>query len=128
MTAVAQHLIMIDSADRDFVKYASESEYTISLPTTYKDVVRAALVSAEIPSTYDTVCAARGNSSLVMSVGASAATTVTVPDGRYATVDALVAALQTALNAAFSPVTFTATATAPAATVGPRSPTARRRP
>lgn len=96
--------IHIDSRDRNFDLYPSSSRFVIDLPETLKNVSGAVLVSAELPLSYYIFSQARGTTTLRVSTGGPA-TDVTIPDGNYSTVTMAIA-LETALNAAFSPTTF----------------------
>lgn len=97
--------VHIDSRDRDYDVYPTASEFSIELPETLKNVSSAVLVSAELPLSYYVFSAARGNTSLTVGLNGTSRT-VTIPDGNYTT-SSMTTALQAALNAAFSPGTFT---------------------
>lgn len=103
--------IHIDSRGRDYDVHPSSSSFVVELPETLKNVSSAVLVSAELPLSYYVFSAARGNTSLTVSLGATTHT-VTIPDGNYTTAQ-MQAALQAALDTAFgSPGVVTATISA----------------
>ena len=91
--------VHVDSRDRDFALHPDSSSFVIRLPEALKNVSSAVLVTAELPLTYYVFSAARGNTSLAVTVGATTAT-ATIPDGNY-TAAAMAEALQAALRAAF---------------------------
>lgn len=99
--------LLVDSRDRDYAKYPSASQYVVNLPQTLNNVKSAVLISAEMPSTYYVFTAAKGTTSLRVTVNVTTAT-VTIPDGNYTTTT-MAAALKTALEAAFAGTTFTIT-------------------
>lgn len=99
-----RHIITIDSADRS-VAYPSSSAYTIQLPADFKNIVRARLISAEIPGSFYVFAAALGNTSLKVNT-----TVVTIPDGNY-TVTTLTAAVETAIKTVLASATVTFNAT-----------------
>lgn len=99
--------VLVDSRDRDYDAYPSSSEFVVELPEALKNVSSAVLVSAELPLSYYVFAAARGNTSLTVTVDGFTQT-VTVPDGNY-TSAAMAAALKSALEAAFVPAVFTVT-------------------
>ena len=92
--------LMIDSRDRDYDLYPTPNAYVVRLPETLRRVTAARLVTAEIPSSFYVFTAARGNTSLTLSI-AGTARTVTIPDGNYG-FSGMAAALVTAINAAYS--------------------------
>ena len=99
--------VHIDSRDRDYNLYPTPSDFSIELPETLKNISSAVLVSAELPLSYYVFSAARGNTSLKVSLD-GVAKTVTISDGNYST-PLMAAALKAALDAAFSPTTFAVT-------------------
>lgn len=105
MTTV--HTVHIDSRDRD--RGNSPSAYRVRLPTTFRNVVSARVLSAEIPSSFYIFRAEYGNTSLKFVVYPPSAPeithTITIPDGNY-TVSQMGAALRTGLNEAFAPLKF----------------------
>lgn len=82
--------VLLDSRDRDYALYPIANEYRLKLPTTYKNVTHARLITAEIPSSFYVFTAARGATTLRVN-----STTVTIPDGNYG-----IATMTTALKAA----------------------------
>ena len=97
------HTFLVDSTMRDSATYPSASSYRIPLPETLKEVRRVRLLSAEIPASFYVFRAATGTTTLHLGVYdasgtvASAAQTVTIPDGNYST-DSMCAALAAGLN------------------------------
>jgi hypothetical protein len=94
------HTILIDSRDRDTTKYPNANSYRVLLPKAIRNVTSARLVSAEIPGTFYVFTSERGNTTLRVSVGATAHT-ITIPDGNYSA-STMLTVLQTQLNDAFS--------------------------
>lgn len=79
----APHSILIDSRDRDFVKYPTPSDYVITFPTTYKNVTKARLISAELPSSFYVFNCHAGNTSLKMILLPFNTKDIVIPDGNY---------------------------------------------
>lgn len=92
--------IHIDSRGRDYDVHPDSSSFVIELPETLKNVSSAVLVSAELPLSYYVFSAARGNTSLTVSLDA-VSHAITIPDGNYTTAQ-MQTALQTALDTVFS--------------------------
>lgn len=102
MAIQAARSILIDSRDRDITKYPNPSEYVIDLPTIYKNVTSARLVSAELPSSYYVFSSSKGNTTLKINISSPALSrSITIPDGNYGLAN-LEVVLQSAINAAFS--------------------------
>jgi hypothetical protein len=91
-----RHTILLDSRDRDFDAYPDPSEYRIMLPTVYRNIQSARLVSAEIPASFYVFTAEAQNTSLDITVGSTTAT-ITLPDGNYSS-STFSSALETALT------------------------------
>lgn len=91
--------VLIDSRDRDYAQYPSSSSFTVQLPEALRNVRSAILVDAQIPCSFYVFSAARGTSSMTVSVGSSTKI-VTIPDGNYSS-SQMATALTTALNVAF---------------------------
>lgn len=102
------HTVHIDSRDRDLISSSTPAEYLVRLPRTFRKVVSARLLSAEIPSSFYVFRSEYGNTSVNVSVNGSPLHSITIPDGNY-TGSTLSAALRSALNTAFAPLTFTVT-------------------
>lgn len=99
--------ILIDSRDRNYTVHPNANDYRVELPYTIRNVTSARLISAELPKSFYAFSSALGNTSVVVSVDGTSHT-ITIPDGNY-TPSTLAAALKTGLDAAFTPLTFTAT-------------------
>lgn len=99
-------LVHIDSRDRERWDLTTPTEYVFPLPQPLKQVVGARIVSVEMPSSFYVFRQAYGNTSVSVTVGGVTTKTVTIPDGNYNAVS-INQALQNALDAAFSPSTFT---------------------
>lgn len=101
-----RYVVNVDSGDRDVTADPSSNAYTIQLPRTYKNIVGARLMSLELPASFYTTSPDLSNDTVHVTVGATTHA-VTVPAGSYDAAG-LAAALQTALNSAFSgTATFT---------------------
>lgn len=74
--------LLIDSRDRDRIRYPSPTEYTIDLPHTLLNVTEAKLMSAELPSSFYVFTFAAQNTTLDLEVGGTRKL-VTIPDGNY---------------------------------------------
>jgi hypothetical protein len=90
-----RHHVLVDSRDRDFDVHPAPTTYRIRLPRSYKNVVAARVLSADVPSSFFVFSAARGNTALKVNVGDSTQV-VTIADGNYG-----VASLCAELRAAF---------------------------
>jgi hypothetical protein len=106
---VSRTTLLIDSRDRNYTTHPSSTNFVVDLPEPLRNVSSAMLISAEIPQSHYVFSAARGNTSLTVTVDATTYT-VTIPDGNYTTTT-MAAALKTALDTAFS-ATFTVTISA----------------
>lgn len=102
------HHVLVDSRDRDPVAYPHPNEYRVRLPKMYRNVVAARLLSISIPTTFFIFDAARGTTTLTMSVDDSGPRDVVIPDGNY-TVTSMAAELETLLGDAFPALTFQVT-------------------
>lgn len=92
------HVVLVDSRDRDFTQYPTPNTYRIRLPKTLYNVVGARLVSAEIPRSYHTFSTTAHNVSFTVTIGTTVST-ITIEDGNY-TFLSLVTALEKALEIA----------------------------
>ena len=84
-------VINIDSRFRENWQASSSTDFLIKLPRTYKNAITLRLSSVELPNTWYTFSAARGNTTFY--VGSNR---VTIPDGNYIAPSALVAAINLA--------------------------------
>lgn len=97
--------MLIDSRDRDIVRFPTPTQYEIKLPETLHYVTSAYLVGAEIPSSYYVFTAKRNNTTFRFDVdGVSYA--VTLEDGNY-TSDTLIERINQLMQSAL-PVTVSA--------------------
>lgn len=98
--------LVVDSRARNYDRYPTPSQYRVDLPRKYFNVTDIRIVSAELPITFYSFCAASlSNTSMTVAVNGTSKT-VTIPDGNYDGTS-LSLALQTALNAAFAQPTLT---------------------
>ena len=97
--------LLVDSRDRELG--GTPGAYTVRLPEAFRNVSGARLVTAELPTSFFVFTAARGNTSLLVTVGADTRV-VTIPDGNYS-FSRMTAAVTTALNAAFPAAAFAVT-------------------
>lgn len=96
--------VVVDSRDRDLVRFPRPDTYEVALSEPLRHVVRARLVSAEIPSTFFVFTHELQNTSLRMRVGTNE-TTLWIPDGNYG-IDDMVRALEYAIQEAFPTLGF----------------------
>ena len=109
-----KHFLVIDSIDRNRSSYPTASTYTMPLPTVYRNIVSARLVSAEIPLSFYQFSASIGNTSVTIN-----STTVTIPDGNYtgttlasalgSVITAVIASATVAFSASTQKITITST-------------------
>jgi len=83
-------VINIDSRFRENWQASSSTDFLIKFPRTYKNVITLRLSSVELPNTWYTFSAARGNTSFYVGN-----TRITIPDGNYNTPLALANAITT---------------------------------
>lgn len=100
-----RHQVLIDSRDRDFETFPHPNTYRIRLPQRYTNVTGARVLSADIPLSFFVFKAEYGNTTLLVTVGDSAPSVVTIPDGNYDD-QTMVEELRTSLAAAFSDKDF----------------------
>lgn len=98
------HTVIVDSRDRDTSLYPNPNSYRVVLPSSFRNVSSARLVSAEIPGMFYVFTAARGNTTLDITAAGTRAS-VTIPDGNY-TATTMASTLELALHAAFPGATF----------------------
>jgi hypothetical protein len=79
---IRKKLIILDSRDRDFSKYAEPNNYRATLPDVYRKIFRMRLVSYEIPNSFYTFDASLSNVTFDISYGSSIST-ITIPNGNY---------------------------------------------
>jgi len=103
---IRKKLIILDSRDRDFSKYAEPNNYRATLPDVYRKIFRMKLVSYEIPNSFYTFDASLSNVTFDISYGASISP-ITIPNGNY-TPTTLASTLTTLLDALSGP-SFTIT-------------------
>ena len=73
----------IDSRFRENYYTSASSNFNISLPTNFNDVVQMQLASIEIPSTYFVVSQQYNNNFFSIAVDASGSIVINIPDGNY---------------------------------------------
>ena len=105
MVVLSTYVVSVDSRDRDVARFPGAGHYDVALPRRYTNVERVELLEAAVPTTFYVYDAS--NTSVLVKLVDGAGTvaeeaTVTIPAGNY-TSSTLVAAFQTALNAAFTP-------------------------
>ena len=99
---ISNKYLFIRSSDRSI---GSAGQFTVSLPTTYRNVSGISLVSAEIPFSFGNV--ASSYTSGVQFVYAGSTYNMTISAGQYTITD-FQAAMLSALKAAFPAASFTA--------------------
>lgn len=101
---IKKYSIIADSSDRDIIKYPNNNSYTLKLPTLYRNVIGARLITLELPSSYYKFSKTNGNTTLGIilynNLGGNTLPEqyITIPDGNYS-INSLVSTLQTAINA-----------------------------
>ena len=78
----SSHTVLVDSRDRDFGAYPTPNAYRVRLPTTYRNVVAARLLSAEVPRSFYVFSSAARNTSFDLTLGGQT-WTLRLPDGNY---------------------------------------------
>lgn len=96
--------LAIDSRDRDPDRFPRPDAYEIQLAQPLRHVMRARLLSAEVPSTFYVFTQALQNTSLHVKVGEDVRK-VTIPDGNYG-IDDMIRAVQYYLNETFPNMQF----------------------
>jgi len=105
------HLIHFDSRDRHDYDETTSTSYVLPLPTTLHEVVKARLVSVEMPSSFYVFKSSYGNTDIRVTVHANdgpLTSVITIPDGNYNAIT-IGTQLQSSLDEAFGPLTFTVT-------------------
>lgn len=116
-----RNVVLIDSRDRNYDSYPSASAYTLHLPRTYRNVIRARVASVEVPTSFHVFSAALGNTSARFvlydedNYTPVDAAVVTIADGNY-TSESMQDALMEGLDAAFVTHNITFTTAVAAAT------------
>jgi hypothetical protein len=77
---ISRHLI-IDSRDRDYLKYPNSNKYRVEVPQEWKDIVSLELTLAQIPNTYYNVSA--DNNGFYISESPDNVLGIDIPDGQY---------------------------------------------
>lgn len=98
--------VVIDSRFRDNYYSTSSSNYTITLPTNFNDVIEMSLINIEIPITYFVISKQYGNNFFAISVkpfgGPLSSTIIVIPDGNYEQIS-IIKAINDALATAGDP-------------------------
>lgn len=90
--------VLVDSRDRDYAAFSASSRFVLRLPEMLHNVTSGVLISAEVPTTAHVFAAARGNTTLRVTVDNETRDLV-LPDGNY-TYATLVLALQGVIDVA----------------------------
>lgn len=103
-------LVLVDSRERDHSGDTTPTEYTITLPQVYKNVVKAELKSLEVPATFYIFSSTNNNATARFTLAGDVVYTadVTLPDGNYSGTT-LPKALKHALESAFPGAVFEVT-------------------
>jgi hypothetical protein len=103
---VTRKNVVIDSRFRDSYYTSSSSNFTITLPTNFNDIIEIQLINIEIPFTYYALSKQYGNNFFSISVqpsgGSLSTTIIIIPDGNYEQFS-IIDALNNALTVAGSP-------------------------
>jgi hypothetical protein len=73
----------IDTKFRENYYTSSASNFNFNLPTNFNDVLQMQLASIELPTTYYVISKQYGNNFFSITVDASAAIVINIPDGNY---------------------------------------------
>jgi hypothetical protein len=98
----------IDTRFRDNYYTSSASNFNFILPTNFNDVLQMQLASIELPTTYYVVSKQYGNNFFTITVDASAAIVINIPDGNYdeTTITTIINNQLTRAGAPYSDVNF----------------------
>jgi hypothetical protein len=103
---VTKKNVIIDSRFRDSYYTTSSSNFSITLPTNFNDVIEMQLISIKIPFAYYAISKQYGNNFFSISVqpsgGSLSTTIIVIPDGNYEQFS-IINALNNALTIAGSP-------------------------
>lgn len=99
----------IDTKFRENYYTSSASNFNFSLPINFNDVLQMQLASIELPTTYYVVSKQYGNNFFSITVDASAAVVINIPDGNYdqTTIMSAINNQLTLAGAPYSDVVFT---------------------
>jgi len=100
---IKEHFILIDSRDRNTNDYPDTNNYQVDLNQDYKEILKVELISSNIPKTEYLINLSNNN--LTFSVS-STTYDIQIPIGNY-DINTLATALQNAMNAAGSGLSFT---------------------
>ena len=78
--SISKHLV-IDSRDRDYLKYPCSNAYRVDIPQEWKDVVSMELTLAQIPNTFYNIT--ETNNVFYISDSANNIVSVNIPEGQY---------------------------------------------
>lgn len=77
---ISKHLV-IDSRDRDYLKYPNSNLYRVEVPQEWKDIVSLELTLAQIPNTYYNI--SENNNVFYISDSVNNIYSVKIPEGQY---------------------------------------------
>jgi hypothetical protein len=78
--SISKHLI-IDSRDRDYIKYPTSNRYRIDIPQEWKDITSIELTMAQVPNTYYNI--SEINNVFYISENPDNIQSINIPDGQY---------------------------------------------
>ena len=78
--SISKHIV-IDSRDRDYLKYPTSSKYRVDIPQEFKDVTSLELTLAQIPNTYYNITEL--NNVFYISDSANNLSAINIPEGQY---------------------------------------------
>jgi hypothetical protein len=78
--SISKHLV-IDSRDRDYLKYPASNAYRIEVPQEWKDITSLELTLAQIPNTFYNIT--EGNNVFYISDSVNSILSVNIPEGQY---------------------------------------------
>ena len=78
--SISKHLV-IDSRDRDYLKYPNSNEYRVEVPQEWKDIVSLELSLAQIPNTFYNI--SDGNNVFYISDSVNNIASINIPEGQY---------------------------------------------
>jgi len=77
---ISRHIV-IDSRDRDYLKYPDSNKYRVDIPQEFKDIISIELTLAQIPNTFYNINSS--NNTFYLNDGNGIIYTIYIPEGQY---------------------------------------------